>query len=1113
MKDDPLWYKDAIIYELHVKAFRDSNGDGYGDFAGLVEKLDYIQALGVNTLWLLPFYPSPMRDDGYDVADYLSIAPEYGTLNDFKNFVKEAHARDLRVIIELVVNHTSDQHPWFQAARRAAPGSPEREFYVWSDNDKKYSETRIIFCDTETSNWTWDPVANAYYWHRFFSHQPDLNYDNPQVRRAVMDAMKFWLDMGVDGLRLDAIPYLVERDGTNNENLPETHAVLKELRAELDKHYRGKMFLAEANQWPDDVRAYFGDGDECHVAFHFPVMPRIFMALRREDSEPIIDILRRTPAIPDSCQWAIFLRNHDELTLEMVTDEERAYMYQEYAQDPRMRINVGIRRRLAPLVDNSRRRLQVLNSLLLSLPGCPVLYYGDEIGMGDNIYLGDRNGVRTPMQWSIDRNAGFSLADPGRLYQPVIMDSVYGYMSVNVEAEERDRSSLLQFMRRIINLRRQYKAFGRGSIEFITPRNRKVFAYIRKYNDEVILCVVNLSRFVQPVELDLSAYAGMTPMEMIGKTEFPRIGKEPYFLSISQHSFFWFKLEAESRPILSSPPTQQQRADIPTIMVDGEWESLFSLPLLQSFEADVIPQFLMQRRWFKRTSYKVITAKITDWIKIGAGCYWLLIEARYEDGGQEQYSFPVKIAMGVAAERIVRDFARDIVAWLKTPEEQGVLFDALVDQSTCKTLLLSISDGRKYTSARQGELRGLVAPGDFPWSAEVQGIRAPEREQTNTSVAFGESLILKVYRQMQPGANPEVEMCSQLSSRSEFQYVPRVLGYLEYLPREGEKVSLAMLQQFLPNARDMWSLGLESVRNWLSKNDSKAKADAKKPEKPGKLAYSLTGQVSAENTAYNNSILGDFAQVLAAMGRETLELHTALSTEQRDVAFTPEPVGVEFIRARLQESTERARSVFELLMQELPKFDADTRMVADRVLALGPRALDLFSALSRDERWNEAKGHFSIIRVHGDFHLGQVLSSPQGLYIVDFEGEPLVSIAERRRKKCALVDVAGMLRSLSYAAVVGASPSGALPQPLSKELGVNVKTWEVAAATQFLAAYAEGITGKTFLPADPDLASQLMRAFALDKAFYEVKYELAFRPAWVVVPLQGIVALLEGCSS
>jgi maltose alpha-D-glucosyltransferase / alpha-amylase len=547
MASDGLWYKDAIFYELHVKAFYDSNGDGYGDFRGLTEKLDYLQELGVDCVWVTPFYPSPLKDDGYDVADYYGVHSDYGAFQDVKLFVKEAHRRNLKVMFDLVMNHTSDQHQWFQEAR-SDPKSPRRNYYVWSDTDQKYQDARIIFVDTERSNWTWDSVAKQYFWHRFFSHQPDLNFENPRVRRSMFKVMRHWLDIGVDGFRADAIPYLFEREGTNCENLPETHAYLKEVRALVDRQYPGRILLAEANQWPADVRPYFGDGDgdEFHMAFNFPVMPRIFMALRREDRTPIIDIISQLPAIPDASQWCLFLRNHDELTLEMVTDEERDYMYHEYAKDSRMKLNLGIRRRLAPLVDNGRRRMELLNSLLFSLPGSPIIYYGDEIGMGDNIFLGDRNGVRTPMQWSIDRNAGFSRADSARLYSPLIVDPVYGYQAVNVDAQQRDPSSLLNWMKRLIRLRKRYPVFGRGTIEFLHPANTRVLAYIRSGEGQTVLVVNNLSRFVQPVELNLGHYAGWTPVEVFGETRFPPIGELPYFLTPGPHGFYWFRLDPPS---------------------------------------------------------------------------------------------------------------------------------------------------------------------------------------------------------------------------------------------------------------------------------------------------------------------------------------------------------------------------------------------------------------------------------------------------------------------------------------------------------------------------------------------------------------------------------------
>ena len=682
--DDPLWYRDAVIYQVHVRAFHDSNGDGIGDFAGLTQKLSYVKSLGVSCLWLLPFYPSPLRDDGYDIGHYEGIHPSYGTLRDFRIFLRAAHEHGLQVVTELVINHTSDQHPWFQAARRAPVGSAKRAYYVWSDTDNRYEGTRIIFTDTETSNWSWDPVAGAYYWHRFFHHQPDLNFDNPHVRRAVLKAMRFWLDMGVDGLRLDAVPYLIEREGTNCENLPETHAVLRDLRAALDANYDHRMLLAEANQWPGDVCAYFGTGDECHMAFNFPLMPRIYMALRQEDRHPIADIIHQTPDIPPGCQWALFLRNHDELTLEMVTDEERDYLYQAYAADPQMRINVGIRRRLAPLMENDRQRIELMNGLLFSLPGTPIIYYGDEIGMGDNIYLGDRNGVRTPMQWTADRNAGFSRADPARLFAPVIMDPVYGHYAINVESQERSPWSLLNWMKRMIALRRRHQTFGRGTIRFLAPSNRKVLAYIREHDDETILCVANLSRHVQAAELDLREFAGQVPTEMMGATEFPRIGELPYFLTFGPYGFYWFLLreaaepQVTARPVPRSAPKPADATLLPPLLLGAWWESALDTATHEILERDYLPLHLATRRWFAGKARTLRKVTIRDHVRLRGGSepvFVLLVDVTF-DQGSETYVMPVAFLGGQAADDLLQE-SPDLVIARVSGARRGVLHERL----------------------------------------------------------------------------------------------------------------------------------------------------------------------------------------------------------------------------------------------------------------------------------------------------------------------------------------------------------------------------------------------------------------------------------------------------
>ncbi len=540
-ESDPLWFKHAVFYEIHTRAFFDGNDDGSGDLRGVTDKLDYLQWLGIDCIWILPLYPSPLRDGGYDIADFNNVHEDYGTVEDFRLLIEAAHQRGIRVIADLVMNHTSADHPWFQSSR-TDPDGPYGDWYVWSDTDEPWQDARIIFLDTEPSNWTWDPVRGQYFWHRFFAHQPDLNYDNPEVQKAMLDVLRFWLDLGIDGFRMDAIPYLYERDGTNGENLPETHEYLRRVRREVDASYQDKVLLAEANQWPADVVEYFGDGDECHMCFHFPVMPRMFMALRREDATPIYEILERTPAIPENCQWGLFLRNHDELTLEMVTDDERDYMYGEYAKDPRMKLNLGIRRRLAPLLDNGRDEIQLLHAIMFSLPGSPVLYYGDEIGMGDNIFLGDRDGVRTPMQWTGDRNGGFSRADFAQLYLPTLMDPVFGYQAVNVEAQLRTPTSLLRWIRRFISLRKQHPVFGLGTYEPLETSNQRIFAHVRQYGEDAVLCVHNVARSAQAVELDLARFRGMVPEEMFGRTPFPPVGDLPYLLTLAPRGFFWFRL-------------------------------------------------------------------------------------------------------------------------------------------------------------------------------------------------------------------------------------------------------------------------------------------------------------------------------------------------------------------------------------------------------------------------------------------------------------------------------------------------------------------------------------------------------------------------------------------
>jgi maltose alpha-D-glucosyltransferase/alpha-amylase len=1096
---DPLWYKDAVIYELHVKAFKDSNGDGTGDFRGLIEKLDYIQQLGVDTIWLLPFYPSPFRDDGYDISDYRGIHPSFGTLRDFRSFLREAHRRKIRVITELVINHTSDQHPWFQAARRAKANSIRRNYYVWNDNNRKFPETRIIFSDTENSNWTWDPEAKAYYWHRFFSHQPDLNHNNPKVVKAVLKMMRFWLDMGVDGMRLDAVPYLCVREGTNNENLPETHAVLKQIRRYLDQHYTDRMFLAEANQWPADVRDYFGDGDECHMAFHFPLMPRMFMAIRQEDRHPITDILEQTPTIPDICQWALFLRNHDELTLEMVTDAERDYMYREYAKDSRMKLNLGIRRRLAPLLDNGRRRMELLNSLLFSMPGSPVIYYGDELGMGDNIFLGDRNGVRTPMQWNMDRNAGFSTADVARLYLPVIMDPVYGYQAVNVEAQERDPSSMLQFVRRMIALRRQHKAFGRGSIEFLKPPNRRILAYLRRYKGEILLIVANLSRFVQPAELNLAEFAGRIPVEMIGRTEFPPIGDLPYFLTLGPHSFYWFKLESPPEPIKGGRARNGELTAVPQLTLEEMWVTLLEPEYLYTLVNDILPTFLAGQRWFRGKAKDLASCRAGDWCKLGASFYLFLLQASYQSQEEETYVLPLKIVQGAPARVLAAEIPDSIVAAVKNWRGDGYLYDALMDRASCDVFFTAIGDGRRYATAGGGviSMRPTSAYDALAGSGSpCVTVRKVGTEQSNTSIIISEAFVLKFYRVLEAGVNPDVEISLFLTEQSRFSGIARVAGTIQYQDNAGRESTLAMLQEFIPSQGDGWAFTLAALDDYYRQATLRAAAGEKAP--PADLLLSEAARTAPPESF--TEISGLFLQAIRTLGKRTAEFHLALAKDSANRDFKPEKPDQSFTEHLSEALSHEIVQTLALLSGKINDLEPAVRQEADLVLREGP---ELLGMVQRIATAGENLG--TLIRIHGDYHLGQVLrTDTDDFVLLDFEGEPLRPLAERRRKGSPLKDVAGMIRSFHYAAH---TPFRQQAKPAAGKVADRWRqAWQQWTSAAFLNAYLDTAAGASFLPAgDPDF---FLEFFLLEKVFYELRYELNNRPDWVSIPLTGIADII-----
>jgi maltose alpha-D-glucosyltransferase / alpha-amylase len=1093
---DPLWYKDAVVYELHVRAFKDSNSDGIGDFPGLIQKMDYLQDLGVTCLWLLPFFPSPLKDDGYDISDYLSVHPMYGSMDDFRAFLAAAHDRGLQVMIELVVNHTSDQHPWFQKARRAPRGSPERDFYVWNDTEEKYKNVRIIFSDTERSNWTWDPIAEQYYWHRFFSHQPDLNYDNPLVVGEILNVMRYWLDMGVDALRMDAIPYLVERDGSSCENLPETHSVIKTLRRAIDAGYSNRMVLAEANQWPTDVCPYFGNGDECHMAFHFPLMPRIYMALRQEDRLPITDIIAQTPGIPETCQWGLFLRNHDELTLEMVTNDERDYMYFAYSADPRMRVNLGIRRRLAPLLDNNRRRIELLNSLLLSFPGTPILYYGDEIGMGDNIYLGDRNGVRTPMQWNGDRNAGFSTATPARLYSPVIMDPVWGYEAINVEAQQGDPSSLLNWMRNMIALRKLFGVFGRGSMKFFDPSNRKVLAYLRQYQDQRVLCVANLSRFAQPVDLDLSEAEGTVPVEMLGYVDFPIIERQPYRLTLAPYGSLWLELQQRAQPTEVSADLIEQAA----LNATAGWESIFEGASCRHLETTSFPEYLPKQRWFEGKSRQINWTRILDWTIFDSSHSALaLVEVQFDTGPSEVYLVPLAMTSADAAHELQRAFPNAVVAPVISGQGSGLLHDGLFDQSTCRELFSLIAkEGELDTHG--GRIRGLRAKpfhDILGTAANPLAARRSSAEQSNTSIIYGDRFILKVLRRQEPGVNPDAEIGRYLTEKAKFDRVPPFAGSIEYEPHaDNEPSTLAMLQGLVVNEGDGWKWTVEELNRYFETCAPLPFPDDLRAElrNPAGLSERPAFQLARDH-------VGIYLDSASTLGRRTAELHLALASATDEAAFAPEELTAGDLQALLASLRQHASRVFDALKERVPYLPDDVVEVAAAVLSRRTRILD------RLETIGPGASRIWRIRVHGDYHLGQVLKVKTDFVILDFEGEPARPLAERRAKQCPLKDVAGMLRSFSYAAYSSLiNYTSRHPEDIAS-LEPWAQLWERCVSTEFLRAYRSATKGAKFLPVDAGEFRKVLDVFLVDKAMYEVFYELNARPDWVRIPLMGIMLL------
>ena len=1096
INDKRHWYKDAVIYELHIKAFRDSNRDGIGDFKGLMEKLDYLQELGVTAIWVLPFYPSPLRDDGYDIADYYSINPHYGTLDQFRLFLEEAHKRDLKVITELVINHTSDQHPWFQQARRAPKDSPERSFYVWTDDPHQYKDVRIIFQDFETSNWTWDPVAQQYYWHRFFHHQPDLNYDNLAVQEEIFRIINYWCDMGVDGFRLDAVPYLYEREGTNGENLPETHVFLKKLRKHIDEKYPSVCLLAEANMWPEDSASYFGDGDECHMNYHFPVMPRMFMALQQEDRFPITDIFDQTPPIPETCQWAIFLRNHDELTLEMVTDEERDFMYKVYAKDPKARINLGIRHRLAPLMDNNRNKIELMNSLLFALPGTPVIYYGDEIGMGDNFYLGDRDGVRTPMQWSPDRNAGFSEANPQQLYLPVILDPEYHYEAVNVETQGRNTSSLFWFMKKMINMRRNHKSFGRGDMKFISVENPKVLVFTRTYEDETLLIICNLSKYAQPVEIDLREYSGYVPVEMFSRNAFPMIREDSsYFFTMSAHSYQWYVLQ----------PVRTEKSDV-TSFPELQTESLHHIlagDLKNKMENYILPAYLLKQKWFKGKERKIYQTKIVNEISFDIEekpVSIILVEVAYESGLPETYHVALGYVMDNDAQKLTRNCPESIIARVNIPGKNALLADAFFLPEVHHFFMSHLAENRELNTP-ENTLVFETKQKVHDYVKEHAGMlsRMHDNDENNTSITYDNRFFLKMYRKVDPAINPDVELSQYLSEEANFKHVPGYLGTIQWHTDKGIIV-LGLMQDMIENHGDGQTFMIERINNFTERILARNRQSFDPRFRKG----TLTEPVAFEDLHIDlRGLLGDrTADMAKLIGKRTAQLHLTLS-EADSKEFKPEEYSLHYQRSLYSSMQALVRETFDTLNRNYDALPEELRRETDQLRGKKQELLNKLKNIynKKLDIWKT--------RTHGTYSLKKLLMTGKDIVIQDFGGKPFRSYSERRIKRSPIRDLAEMVTSFHYTAYEGFFTNDHIQKTELRTLLPFAEMWAHYISGFFLKAYFDEVKGSALVPGEQADLETVLHTFMLDKSLNHFNYELKYRPEWAIVPLRIIKSVLN----
>ncbi|KMQ50374.1 Trehalose synthase [Chitinispirillum alkaliphilum] len=1095
--NDPQWYKDAIIYQLHIKAFMDSNGDGIGDFNGLTQKLDYLESLGVTAIWLLPFYPSPFKDDGYDISDYMSIHPSYGTMKDFKVFLREAHKRGLRVITELVLNHTSDQHIWFQKSRLAAPGSPWRDFYVWSDTADKYTDARIIFKDFEHSNWSWDSKANAYYWHRFYSHQPDLNYDNPLVHQEMLRVIDFWLDMGVDGMRLDAVPYLYERDGTNCENLPETFEFLKKIRSHMDKKYKDRMLLAEANQWPEDAAKYMGDGDICHMAFHFPIMPRMFMALQMEDWFPLVDILEQTKPIPESCQWAIFLRNHDELTLEMVTDEERDYMYRCYAHDPTARINLGIRRRLAPLLRNSRRRIEIMNILLFSLPGTPIVYYGDEIGMGDNHYLGDRNGVRTPMQWNADRNAGFSLANPQKLFLPVIIDPEYQYEALNVETQELNTSSLLWWMRRVISMRRKYKAFARGGIDFIKSDNGNVLTFVRKHEEENILVIVNLSRFSQVVHLDLSEYAGMVPRDMFSDNPFPKIGDSHYVITMGFHDYFWLVLEKEK-----NFEQLDHKYSIPEITVSENWTEMFWGSHSKYLEKQLLPKYLQARKTAGCRHLPVLETKISEHIQTeveGKKLLLLFVTVKYPRGIHNMIFLPLSVCTEDAVNSLVNEETGMILAKVNGTTN-GYIYDCSFSHDLHKLFLKMMSGPRKL-QGKHGVITGYSCgeKEQKPIAKQLKNVFLLKTRQFSSSFNYDDSFYFKLHRQLEEGIRADVEIGRYLTEHSDhITPTPPFLGAIEY--RDGKHcIVLGTMSEYVNNTGTAWGVSLDAAVNYY---ESVISGDIVEDD-PGENESEVLEKSQKSLPDIMDNMIGTFSDKVRIIGSKTAQFHCALASESSHPDYAPEPFTTLYQRSLYQSMRTNTRKIISELRKKLRSLPEDLQSHATFIIESEKEILRMFEDLLT------MKPSSIKTRIHGDFRLKQLLNIGNDFVIKDFGNQGDAALSEGRLKRSPLKDVAGIINSFHSVALTALYSSKKMVPVDQTDIHHWADIWVNHVVNLFLDSYIEGIGHTPILPSDKKDMNRLLRLFLLEQSFANLNSALNATPEEITVAIRAIISTLN----